>query len=60
MYMELTTIYVKGETKKTQQFLLDFSGYKFDRQLGHNSFEKVRSIAQSEVKNFSVQYQRAE
>ena len=31
---------LKGETKKLpkllQQFLLNFSGYKHDRQLGHN------------------------
>ena len=35
----------KGCTKKNalklaQQFLLNFSSYKHDRQLGHNSFEK--------------------
>ena len=30
----------KNLTKLAQQFLLNFSGYKHDRQLGHNSFEK--------------------
>ena len=30
----------KNLTKLARQFLLTFSGYKHDRQLEHNSFEK--------------------
>ena len=48
---------LKGETKRNltklaQLFLLSFSGYKHDRRLGHNLFEKWDPKLHLKYKNF--------
>ena len=50
----------REEKKNTSQNLLNFSGYKHAKRLGHVSFEKWDPYLHLEYKNFSVQYQRAE
>ena len=45
--------------KNALQFLLNFSGYKHARRLGHNSLERW-DLHCLEYKNFSVQYLGAE